>query len=165
MRGRDWTDLMAAVKETIEFIISRPTLKNAIKITVICYGHRSRVVFKEENPSLDLIDKIVFGDGGTNFELALTETYDRILESKDKYESFAVGFLTDGEAEYPQKIIDKINADADKIKQKIKFNCILFGSESSNLEMISKNLDGNYTNAINFEQLTKSFKEIINVAN
>jgi len=161
MTGQLWKDLMAAVKETIQFILNTPTLKDAIKITVICYGNAARVVFKEETPSLDLLTKIIFHGGGTDFEIALGKTYDIIIESITRFDIFTVGFLTDGHATYPQKIIDKINADAAKIKKRINFNCILFGSASSNLEKISKDLNARYSNAIGFEQLNRSFREII----
>ena len=154
---------MAAVKNTISLILSKPRLRDSIKITVINYESTARLIFKKEVPSLDLLNKIDFKSGGTNFELPLTMAYDTILETKNEFDMFTIGFLTDGIAPYPTKIIDKINADKEKIKSKITFNCILFGKESSNLETISKNLKGNYTKVINFEELKNSFKEIINI--
>ena len=156
-----WTQLMAAVKDSIRLILSNSALKETIKITVINYGSTARIVFKEQEPHLDLIDKIKNNGGGTDFENALTLTYDTLLESKSKYDIYTIGFLTDGQAGYPQKIIDRINEDSENVKSKINFNCILFGNQSSNLETISNSLNANYTNAINFEQLKNSFKEIL----
>jgi len=163
MSGTLWNELMAAVKATMKLILSNSNFKDSFKITVINHGTTARIVFKEQEPNMDLIDKIDFRSGGTDFEHALSLTYDTLLESKNNYDIFTVGFLTDGKDRYPQKIIDRINADTEKVKSKINFNCILFGTASSNLQTIATSLSANYTKAINFEQLKNSFKEIINI--
>ena len=49
-------------------------------------------------------------------------------------------------------------------KSKVKFNSIVFGTESSGIEVnknIASNLAGKFTNAITFEDLKNSFKEIL----
>jgi len=165
MNGQLWHDLMVAVKATINHILSTPTLKNSIKITVINYGSNARVIFEKMRPSLDLLEKIeIKGSSGTDFENALRVAYETILGSKDEFDKFTVGFLTDGRAHYPEKIIERINNDTEKIKHRINFNCVLFGKANSNLEDIAKNLNAKYEKAISSEDLKNSFKEIINIS-
>ena len=158
-----WNGLIEAIKETIKLVLNNSAHKESIKITLINHGSSARVIFKDKEPTLDLIDKISYQGGQTNLEKALSLTYDTLLESKSQYDIFTVCFLAFEEEEknYPQNIIDRINSDSEKIKSKINFNCILFGNQSSNLETISNSLNANYTNAINFEQLKNSFKEIL----
>jgi len=164
MEGKSWSDLMAAVKDTMNYILNNPNLSESIKITVINYESTARLVFEKKEPSLDLLDLIDFKSGGTNFELALSKGYQSIIESKDEFDVFTVGFLTDGRAHYPEKIIERINNDTEKIKHRINFNCVLFGKANSNLEDIAKNLNAKYEKAISSEDLKNSFKEIINIS-
>ena len=163
MEGKPWTDLMAAVKDTMNHIVNTPNLSESIKITVINYESSARIIFNKMEPSLDLLDLINYHPGGTNFEVALQKAYQVILDSKDEFDIFTVGFLTDGRDCVPKKIINVINADAEKIRHRIFFNCVLFGNEDSELETIAKHLNAKYNNAIGFEELKDSFKEIISV--
>jgi len=163
MEGKSWSDLMAAVKDTMNYILNNPNLSESIKITVINYESTARLVFEKKEPSLDLLDLIDFKSGGTNFEFALSKGYQSIIESKDEFDGFTVCFLTDGHATYPNRIIERINNDAEQIKHRISFNCVLFGNANSNLESIAQNLNARYKNVIGFEELKNSFKEIINI--
>jgi hypothetical protein len=74
--------------------------------------------------------------------------------------------MSDGGCSYPSNIISKIILDERNVKKKIKLNCIMFGKDVSGVEVqkkIASSLGGNFTQAITFEQLQGSFKEIINV--
>jgi len=163
MQGQNWTDLMTAVKVTIEYILNTPSLKNSIKITVINYNQNARIIFEKEEPSLDLLNFIDFGGGGTNFGNSLSLAYKTIINSKNEFDIFTVGFLTDGHAQYPSNIIKRINDDNEMIKDRINFNCVLLGNGNSNLKTIATNLNANYKNVIDLEALKQSFIEIIGV--
>ena len=73
--------------------------------------------------------------------------------------------MFDGSSDYPQNIIEKTKKDEIKIKNKIKFNCIMFGEDKDGIKCqkkISKNLKGKFTNAISKDELQISFREVIN---
>ena len=176
MAGRKWDDLKAAVYNTFKLILDKPMLKDSIKITVINYDENARIVFKKKTPNLELLNQINIKGGCTNFEVPLALAYDNILESKNEFDIFTIGFLTDGDAAFPTNIVNRINADVDKIKSRIYFTCVLFENENlnefnefnefnrTNLEKIAHDVGGIFSRVINFEELNESFREIINTS-
>jgi len=161
-----WNGLIEAIKETIKLVLNNSAHKESIKITLINHGSSARVIFKDKEPTLDLIDKISYQGGQTNLEKALSLTYDTLLESKSQYDIFTVCFLAFEEEEknYPQNIIDRINSDSEKIKSKINFNFIkIIENSNPSLEKIANSLKANYLIANSPEELISIFKEIVNI--
>jgi hypothetical protein len=98
--------------------------------------------------------------------LALSAGYDCVLNSINDFDIFTIGFMSDGGCSYPSSIISKIQKDEKNVKNKIKFNCIMFGDDQSGIDVnkkIASAVGGQFTQAITFEQLQVSFKEVINV--
>ena len=160
-----WYHLIEAVKNTFNLILGNNTLKNNIKVTVFIHESTTKNCFTKEQVDLSLINLIQPRWGCNDFEPALAAGYDAILDSQNEFDSFRVAFMSDGGCSYPKNIIEKINKDDKKIKSKIQFNCIMFGTEPSGIEVnkkIAANLGGKYTNAITFEDLKNSFKEVLN---
>ena len=163
MGGKPWEELMATLKNTLNIILGKQSLKESVKVTVINYASTARMVFKKRDPDLELLSLITFSGGGTEFEAPLTLGYNTIIETKNEFDLFTMAFLTDGGAPYPTTIINKINADVEKVQSRMRFHGIQFGSETSNLKKMATDLNGNYSNVINVEELKNTFKEIINI--
>ena len=165
MQGTPWNQLIEAVKSTFIMILNNSTLKNTIKVTVFNHASDTKNCFTQRIVDLSLVDQIIFRGGGTNFEYALTAGYNAILESQNQFDIFLVAFMSDGCYSYPKNIIDTIKKDDKRIKDKIKFNCIMFGRDSSGIDIhkkIANDLNGKFSNAVTLDELEKSFKEVIN---
>jgi len=166
MTGQPWQDLIKAVNEIFQKIMKEDVLKTT-KISVLTHSSTTITSFQEKEASSNLMTLINPRYGGTNFEDALLKGYDCIIGSKERFDTFLVGFMSDGFCGFPSNIITKINKDEHNLKNRIQYNCILFGKDQGGItimKQIAENLhNGKFTHAITFNELKQSFIEILNV--
>jgi len=166
MYEKPWQDLIKAVNEIFEKIMKEDVSKT-IKISVLTHSTTTITCFEEKEANSNLITSIIPRYGGTNFEEALSKGYDCIIGSKERFDTFLVGFMSDGYCSFPSNIVKKINKDEHCLKNRIHYNCILFGKDQGGitiLKQIADNLhNGKFKHAITLDDLKESFIEILNV--
>jgi uncharacterized protein YegL len=67
MEGKRWTDLLYAYKKFVNHLAGNNDLKVNSKLTVITFNSAANIVFQQETPDENLISKIKFTGGGTDF--------------------------------------------------------------------------------------------------
>ena len=165
MGGERWDHLKAAVEE---FIKRRLANKIEDRITIIAFSSKVRVVYEDTPIEQTDVDKIEFLDGGTSLENAF-ECLDGCLTSfKPKisthpvYENYAIIFMSDGEARFPEKQLDQILKAHDTVIK--RFWTIALGlSEGeplNNLKRINEKMNGSFYDVTNSADLVQTYAEV-----
>lgn len=68
-------------------------------------------------------------------------------DNQDKYESFVLCMMTDGQASYPDGVVKKI-VHSNDIFGKMKFKAVAYAGGSSELEKMARNLKGEFVTAL-----------------
>lgn len=163
MGGKPWEDLINAVKELINNIDSNLTLKDSISLSIYIYNDICTNIISDAKADSSLIAQLPsIANGGTNFENPLKSAYSNIKSSFAKFEKFVIGFMSDGQASFPNIAINTFKNDSE-VMAKTDFRFIFFGTnDSSSLKPIADSFGAQLSVAISFEDLKSCFLEIIN---
>ena len=83
--GTEWTNLVEAVEMFLDELANTPAIRDMVRISAVAYSDKSAKVFHELEPSGDLIDRIDFTGGGTDFELPMAHVLEYIQNAKGSY--------------------------------------------------------------------------------
>jgi len=169
MLGQRRDSLIRSLKEFLEKILEIPDHENKITISVVLFANISRIIFKEEIANINLLELLNLSGIGTCFEYPFFDCYKLLTEAKSKdYSIFQVIFMSDGHANFPKNALTMINNDDLKLKDRTKYEIILFGNDFDGImvnKQIAKELNGNYSNQLDEEMLKSKFVKMIEVIN
>jgi len=69
----------------LDELASDPALSGAVRISAVAYSDLSDKIFHELEPSRQLMDRVVFTGGGTDFEKPLQHALEYILDAQGTY--------------------------------------------------------------------------------
>ena len=182
MQGRNWNDLLAAVKEFIE---QRQKLATNDRITVIVFSSEAKVVLAN-TPIRQMSEmKIKYPGGNTSFSKAFRAVHNCISEFKMKAnsepvnENFAIIFMSDGEDTYPEKELNQLLKEHDPVikrfwtialcnnksvfgglLRKFKKSHLSVSSDKEVLERINIKMNGSFYDVATSADLKQSYAEV-----
>jgi uncharacterized protein YegL len=161
MSGPNWSDVLKATSETLKKIKDSKFLFENIKISIFSYSGNSIKICEELEADENIISKIKYIGGGTNFEYPLNDAYLIIEKSIKRYDRFFVAFMSDGIGYKPDSAIKKFLSN-ENLKILTKFFFIHFGTSKGNLKEIAESLGDKLRLATDIIQLNERFLEILN---
>ena len=100
--GNKWDNLKNSITLFLNELIN---VKMRAKLSLVIYDEKSFIIFKDQDPSFDLISQVQYTGFGTNFIKPMEDAYDIATSTMDNYEEVVVFFLSDGSALYPDAAI------------------------------------------------------------
>ncbi|CAF1671615.1 unnamed protein product, partial [Didymodactylos carnosus] len=99
MKGRPWLDLTEAVKQ---FLKQRQDLGTEDRITAIKFTHKAVTEYFDQEVKDVNVDSIAYHGGRTDFSIAFAEVNQCITRSKTAASKYAIIFMSDGLAPFPE---------------------------------------------------------------
>ncbi|CAD8146616.1 unnamed protein product [Paramecium octaurelia] len=125
------------VKNCVESQFQQISRKSHARVSVVIFNITARVVVKCEELRIEEQLKLITFQmgGGTNYGPPFQQTLE-ILKENQEYDNSVILFYTDGEATYPQKVIEQYGALSKKMKDSIYFLACSQPIKSSSLNEI-----------------------------
>ena len=166
MVGQRWKDLMSAMKSFLE---RRKELETDDRITIIRFNSTANVIYSNQDISNIDIGSIQAADSktGTSFSKAfkcVNRSLDELKTKKESSlnESFAIIFMSDGEADYPEKELDALRKNHRSAIQRF-WTIALTNDSSSHLEVLQKintEMDGAFYDVKQSADLIQTYAEV-----
>ena len=99
--------------------------------------------------------------GGTNFSAAFSTAYG-IMAKYIQKENIKLVFMTDGQSDYPYNEVEQIKELKNAHPNKFEYYGIQFRDNGDTMKLISQQLDGKNSVALNSSDLYKAFMQVIN---
>ncbi len=115
MWGQGWEDLMNAVKQFLTAVQTDPQLQAKSRVSIITYDDNAYLIKDQQIPHLFVGNNIDMREGGTDFERPLQMALKHMQDNNNKYGSFTVCMMTDGQAPYPAKAVNDILKSGDVV--------------------------------------------------
>jgi uncharacterized protein YegL len=155
-----WKSLLEAVQSFVNLKLQskRPNVDHTV--SCIVFAGKARVEFSQRALNVSLFDNISFTGGGTNFGCALREVT-KVLDNCTTHSLNVVLFMTDGEAEYPDREINTIRQEPNWGKIDM-FWGVLFNNQDTTLQRITQAMGnkGQYRNPQDVKSLVADYIEI-----
>ena len=127
-----WANVSEAVKNFLKRLESDVLLQKNSKVSILIYNSDVTVLHDQELATEALANSLqqVVVEGGTEFAPPLNQILNIMKRDVANYDQFMVCLMTDGEAKYPSKEINKITKNQE-IMAKLKFTAIGYGKDES----------------------------------
>lgn len=102
MSGTPWGDVLRESKRFLGILSESELIENHTKVSIITYSNDSVLNCEKELPQPELIDKIKYIGGGTNFDSPLLMVEEIAKRNLKDFNIFHVCFLSDGGAPFPK---------------------------------------------------------------
>jgi uncharacterized protein YegL len=165
MGGDRWEHLMKAVQE---FLTRRDTLKAGDRITIIIFSEAAKIAFFDEEIQNIDVTRIQYPGGGTSFNAALACVNKCITKSKSKsvldsvHNNYAIVFMSDGEAEYPEKELDRLLKEHDTVIKNF-WTLALGDNQALSMEVlkqINDKMNGSFYDVTTSTDLIRVYAEV-----
>jgi len=152
----DWNGLKDAVRG---FLAKKQNAFVEHLVSCVIFNSHARIVFHNAKVSQELLSKIEFTSGGTNFSDALQKVISLVNASNGGDSDIVILFMSDGEDKYPGKEMQQLSACLSKIEA---FWAIGFKGDSATLKQMAAALPGKgeYKNPTNISDLIQQYAEI-----
>jgi uncharacterized protein YegL len=168
MSGQPWKDLLDAVKK---FLDVRRSTNSSDRISILVFSsHATTVYFNETISNIDL-STITFPGNTTNFANAFATVHNIIKRAQKETANstsnniqigYAIVFMSDGQADYPQKELTALLTDY-KMQIKRFWTVTLGQTKMDILEKINKTMDGLFFDVKHSSDLLETFAEIARI--
>ena len=160
MRGNKWASLQLSLKNVFSQISE---VSNRHLVSVINFSSKAIIEIKNSEANSVDTERLTFFGGGTNFSSAFEEAF--TILTKDDSNSYPILiFMTDGEGNYPNVEINKIEKLIKSSKfndRKFQFYGLEFEAQSDIVKTIVEKLEGELKFAVGEEDLKMRYVEII----
>ena len=156
MNGQAWQNLLRAVRVFLQLRMERHMND---RITIITFtSHANAIYFNQEIQNID-VNRIPYKGGNTNFSSAFKEVNECIARSKTGDSKFAVVFMSDGQASYPETELNILSQSHGSILK--RFWTLVLGSSQMNvLEQINQKMNGRFIYIRESSLLIEAYAEI-----
>ena len=124
-----WSDLLKSVKGFLKGLSDGADTSKDVKVSIIGYDDVSRVLYEKVSAQEDLVRRIDWTGGDTDFERPLADAYRVALRSQDEFDRFHIYFMSDGSAAYPAVAIDEFKGDS-KLYDNAEVKFVAFGKDA-----------------------------------
>lgn len=162
MAGKPWKDLSEALEQ---FLSNRKTLNTTDRITIITFSDTADFTYFNEEIGNIKVGSFDSPSGGTDFHLPfmrVNECIQRFQTNNTNDMKHAIIFMTDGDAEYPNKELEKL---FNEHGANIRFWTLALGSGIDEhakmvVEQINHKMNGSYYTLAASSELSQTFAEI-----
>jgi uncharacterized protein with von Willebrand factor type A (vWA) domain len=102
-----WAQLLRALEAFMSTIAQDTALNRAVRVSAIGYDDRSDILFENQPASPDLVQRISYGGGSTDFEAPLQDAL-KIISRHPDPERVTILFMSDGSAAYPSSVLQQL---------------------------------------------------------